>query len=224
MDALKLAQLMCSRLCHDLITPVGALSSGLEILHENLDNLDAELMDLTMQSAQNAAQRLMYYRAAFGFSGLNLFKTPPKVQELLAGYLKAAKITLDWSCAYPEALHEIFQERTRILLNVAGIMAECAPYGGTFHITITPTDSNQDLVYDFDLQGDLVALKSNNHLALRGELPEDTITPHNVQSYLTALFLDQKEAVLSLETSTPGHLRGRIVGVSVTAQKMGTLF
>lgn len=224
MDALKLAQLMCSRLCHDLITPVGALSSGLEIINENLDDLDSELMDLTIQSARNAAQRLIYYRAAFGFSGLNLFKTPSKIQELLTGYLNASRIKLYWSCTYPEPLSELFQERTRILLNVVGIMAECAPYGGTFNITIAPTVSCHDLVYTFDLTGDLVALKADNHQALRGELHEDNVSPHSVQSYLTAVFLEQKKALLSFDNSTPGNLKCQITGTSLAAKKIGTLF
>ena len=69
--ALELASLLCSRLCHDLLSPVGALSNGLELLAEEKDPAMRErCFELLEQSARTSADKLKYYRLAFGAAGL----------------------------------------------------------------------------------------------------------------------------------------------------------
>jgi len=224
MDSLKLAQLMCSRLCHDLITPVGAISSGLEIIADSIDNIDPELLDLTSYSSKNAAQRLMYYRAAFGYSGLSLFKTPEKIKELLEDFLETYKIKLEWTYTLPEHKGEAFTNHdARILLNIVGIMIECAPYGGTFHITIKETEA-QGLHLSFEITGELVGLKNENRLALTGILREDQVTPHSVQSYLTHIFLEDQKAHLTIKRASNEVLSIDVEKENAQDQHYGSLF
>jgi len=69
-DALELAALLCSRVCHDLISPVGAIVNGLEVLDDNPKPEDREFaLDLIRKSAKTASARLQFCRLAFGAAG-----------------------------------------------------------------------------------------------------------------------------------------------------------
>lgn len=82
-DPLFLAQLLCTRLCHDLSGPVGALANGVELIGGDPDMADAESLDLLAGSAAAAAIRLRVLRAAFGRpGGMETGELP----DLLAGW------------------------------------------------------------------------------------------------------------------------------------------
>jgi len=67
---MDLAALLCSRVCHDVISPVGAIANGIELLDEGADEETSEIaMDLIRSSAKNASARLQYARIAFGAAG-----------------------------------------------------------------------------------------------------------------------------------------------------------
>ena len=69
-DALELAALLCSRVCHDLISPVGAIVNGLEVLDDNPKPEDRDFaLDLIRKSARTASARLQFCRLAFGAAG-----------------------------------------------------------------------------------------------------------------------------------------------------------
>src|SRR5258708_6385053 len=69
-DSLELAALLCSRVCHDLISPVGAIVNGLEVLDDNPKPDDREFaLDLIRKSAKTASARLQFCRLAFGAAG-----------------------------------------------------------------------------------------------------------------------------------------------------------
>jgi len=68
--ALDLAALLCSRLCHDMLSPVGALSNGLELLADEKDaDMRGRIVDLLEQSAKTSADKLRFFRLAFGAAG-----------------------------------------------------------------------------------------------------------------------------------------------------------
>lgn len=70
LSSLDLASLLCSRLCHDLLSPVGALSNGLELLAEEKDpEMRKRCMELLEQSARTSADKLKFFRLAFGAAG-----------------------------------------------------------------------------------------------------------------------------------------------------------
>ena len=68
--ALDLAALLCSRLCHDLISPVGAIVNGIEVMEEDKDEeTKAFALDLIKKSAYQASAKLQFCRLAFGAAG-----------------------------------------------------------------------------------------------------------------------------------------------------------
>jgi histidine phosphotransferase ChpT len=70
MNAAEIASLLCSRLCHDLMSPVGALNNGIELLADEHDpDMRAKCMELLAESARTSANKLKFFRLAFGAAG-----------------------------------------------------------------------------------------------------------------------------------------------------------
>ncbi len=206
---------MCSRLCHDLITRVGAISTGLEIISENTDEVDSELMALTVNSAHNAVQRLIYYRAAFGFSATGNIDSPAKVELLLGGYLKSRKVNLKFIHGLSNDNQDMVQKYARIILNCVALIVEAAPYGGDLNIDIKTEKGG--FMCHIDMKGDLVGLKPENKHALEGRLSDSEITPYNVQGYLTNLLMDKKEVRLTFMENKKKHIALTIENTQNTA-------
>jgi len=129
-DALSLSALMSSRLCHDLINPVGALSSGLEVLAD--PSTDETMMeaaiDLIRSSAEKSVALLKYARLAYGASGGLGAELPyEEAHSVLKGMFAWAKAVLDWRVAPGYAP----KDEVKALLVLALAASDCAPRGGT---------------------------------------------------------------------------------------------
>ena len=99
LDGLDLAALLCSRVCHDLISPVGAVVNGLEVLEESKDDETKTFaMDLIKRSAQTASARLQFCRLAFGAAGsAGAAIDLGDAQGVARGFLEDGKTKLDLS-------------------------------------------------------------------------------------------------------------------------------
>ncbi len=134
-QALELASLLCSRLCHDLLSPVGALSNGLELLAEEKDPaMRQRCFELLEQSARSSADKLKFFRLAFGAAGgfgeAVPVTEPRALIEALAG--PSGRIALRWtmeSNTLPKAA-------VKILLNLSLIAIEALVRGGTLEIAL----------------------------------------------------------------------------------------
>lgn len=130
LDALTLSALMSSRLCHDLINPVGALSSGLEVLADpSMDETMKEAaIDLIRSSAEKSVALLKYARLAYGASGGMGAELPTEeAHAVLKAMFAWSKASLDWRIAPAHAP----KDEVKSLLVVAMAAADCAPRGGT---------------------------------------------------------------------------------------------
>ena len=100
--SLELASLMCSRLCHDMLSPVGALSNGLELLAEEQDpEMRQKCLELLEQSAKISTDKLKFFRLAFGAAGGFGEAVPVEEPQELINALASnnARITLNWALA-----------------------------------------------------------------------------------------------------------------------------
>jgi len=127
--ALDLAALLCSRLCHDLISPVGAIINGLEVMEEDKDEeTKAFALDLIKKSAGQASAKLQFCRLAFGASGSAGAQIELGDAERAArGLLEDGKATLVWNL--PRAL--VAKNRVKLLLNMLLVASAAIPRGGT---------------------------------------------------------------------------------------------
>ncbi|MGB5092777.1 MAG: histidine phosphotransferase family protein [Parvibaculum sp.] len=134
-SALELAALMCSRVCHDVISPVGAITNGLEVLADDDDDpeMRAHAMDLIAKSAAQASAKLQFARLAFGAAGsagaaLDL-QDARKVAE---GLMMSEKATLSWTA--PVAT--IGKDYVKLLLNMVLIGMAAIPRGGEVAVLV----------------------------------------------------------------------------------------
>ncbi len=132
-SSLDLASMLCSRLCHDMLSPVGAMANGLELLAEEHDStMRARIVELLEQSAKTSADKLKFFRLAFGAAGgfgeMVPVEEPRGLIEALAGNNK--RITVKWNVAAPA----LPKPAVKVLLNLSLFGIEALVRGGTLDI------------------------------------------------------------------------------------------
>src|SRR6476646_6636563 len=126
-EALDLAALLCSRVCHDLISPVGAIVNGIEVLEEEKDESTKEFaLDLIKRSAATASANLQFCRIAFGAAGSTGAQIDTgDAEKVTRGCMEADKTKIDWNL--PRAL--LAKHRVKLLLNMLVIAGQAIPRG-----------------------------------------------------------------------------------------------
>ena len=132
LEALDLAALLCSRVCHDLISPAGAIVNGLEVLEELKDEETKTFaLDLIKKSARTASARLQFCRLAFGAAGSAGAQIDTGDAESVArGFIEDDKVKLAWSV--PRVL--LPKNRVKLLLNMLVVAAQAIPRGGVLSV------------------------------------------------------------------------------------------
>ena len=181
-DALELAALLCSRVCHDLISPVGAIVNGLEVLDDNPKPEDREFaLDLIRKSAKTASARLQFCRLAFGAAGSAGAQIDlGDAQTMARGQIEDGKITITWNL--PRLL--LPKNRVKLLLNMLIIAQQTIPRGGTF--TIDPIGDGETMSFRVTAAG-LNARLPQNIADLLGTNSTASVDAHAVQPYYTRL-------------------------------------
>lgn len=134
-SALELASLLCSRLCHDMLSPVGALSNGLELLAEERDpQMRQRCLELLEQSARTSAGKLKFFRLAFGAAGgfgdMVPVAEPRALIEELAG--NNGRVALAWGVT----AEMLSKPAVKVLLNLAHLGIEALVRGGNLDIAV----------------------------------------------------------------------------------------
>jgi histidine phosphotransferase ChpT len=148
-DALDLAALLCSRVCHDLISPVGAIVNGLEVLDDNPKPEDRDFaLELIRKSAKTASARLQFCRLAFGAAGSAGAQIDlGDAQSMAKGHIEDGKVTLSWNL--PRLL--LPKNRVKLLLNMLIIAQQTIPRGGT--LTIDPVGEGEVMSFRITAAG-----------------------------------------------------------------------
>ena len=148
-DALDLAALLCSRVCHDLISPVGAIVNGLEVLDDNPKPEDRDFaLELIRKSAKTASARLQFCRLAFGAAGSAGAQIDlGDAQSMAKGHIEDGKVTLSWNL--PRLL--LPKNRVKLLLNMLIIAGQTIPRGGT--LTIDPVGEGEAMSFRITAAG-----------------------------------------------------------------------
>jgi len=131
---LRVASLLASRLCHDLVGPLGAVDNGLELIAEGGSMAD-EALTLAQRSAKRATSRLQYFRHAFGAAGGDSGFGASEAHAFAQSLLQNGEIQLEW----PESGGEALQPGTgRLLLNLLLLGVDCLPRGGRIRVVLRP--------------------------------------------------------------------------------------
>jgi len=189
LNASDLAALLCSRICHDIISPVGAINNGLELLDEG--GADEDAMRLIRTSARNASARLQFARLAFGAAGSAGMQIDTGDAETVANaYFANEKAELDWKgerALLPKA-------KVKLLLNLLLIANAGIPRGGK--LTVELHDLQTQPRFTLSANGPMVRVPARFLELHSGQAPSEPIDAHAVQPYYTLLLA--REAAMNI--------------------------
>ncbi|MGI9365020.1 MAG: histidine phosphotransferase ChpT [Rhizobiaceae bacterium] len=139
-SSLDLAALLASRVCHDIISPVGALANGLEVLEEDQGEEMREFaMELITKSAKSASAKLKFSRLAFGASGsAGASIDTGEAEEVVRLYMEGEKADMTWH----GVRSLVPKNRVKLLLNLVLLSLGAIPRGGTVGIEILGEGEN----------------------------------------------------------------------------------
>ena len=175
------ASLLCSRLCHDLLSPVGALNNGLELLADEHDpEMRQRCLDLLNESARASANKLKFFRLAFGAAGGFGDKVDTReARNAIEGLFgESGKVAIGWMIeegALPKPA-------VKVLMNLALIAGDALVRGGQLDIGAEEQDGKVEIVVR--AEGLRLVLDQELRSTLLGELGEDGVTPRGAAAYL----------------------------------------
>jgi histidine phosphotransferase ChpT len=183
LEALDLAALLCSRVCHDLISPVGAIVNGLEVLEEEKDEETKTFaMDLIKKSAGTASAKLQFCRIAFGAAGSAGAQIDlGDAANIARGFFEDDKTKLAWNL--PRAL--MAKNRVKLLLNMLLIAGQAIPRGGI--ITVDPIGSGENMGFKVTAAGTNARVPPAVPALLAGDAGGETLDAHRIQPFYAGL-------------------------------------
>src|SRR6476619_1263852 len=183
LDPLDLAALLCSRICHDLISPAGAIVNGLEVLEEGGDaETSTFAMDLIKKSARTASARLQFCRIAFGAAGSAGAQIDTgDAEKVTRGLMEDEKTKIAWNL--PRVL--LAKNRVKLLLNMMLLAAQAIPRGG--QLTVDPIGEGDAVGFKVTSTGTNAKVPQSIPPLLAGGSAEHPIDAHAIQPFYTSL-------------------------------------
>jgi histidine phosphotransferase ChpT len=184
LDALDLAALLCSRVCHDLISPTGAIVNGIEVLEEKDSDEETKTfaLDLIKKSARTASARLQFCRLAFGAAGSSAAQIDlGDAEGMVRGFLDDDKTKLTWHL--PRLL--LPKNRVKLLLNMLIIASQTIPRGGM--LTVDPVGEGDSMSFRITAAGLNARIPQAVAGLLQGRSESGTVDAHAIQPFYTGL-------------------------------------
>ena len=182
-ESLDLAALLCSRVCHDLISPVGAIVNGLEVMEDDNDQeTKAFAMDLIKKSVKQASAKLQFCRLAFGAAGSAGAQIDLGDAEKVArGFLEDDKTSIAWN------LPRLYmaKNRVKLLLNMLLIAGQSIPRGGK--LVVDPVGEGDAMGFRISATGGYAKVPQAVPELLAGGSHDGSVDAHAVQPYYTCL-------------------------------------
>jgi histidine phosphotransferase ChpT len=181
MNDIDFASFLVSRVCHDLVGPMGAVVNGLEVLEDERDAaMRADALKIVSQSATQALARLQFLRIAFGAAGsagaeLDL----GEVGRLVSGLLSGSKVKLEWQAArvnWPK-------DWAKLLMNATLLAADCLPRGGVVRVLTSETVASPS--FRIDASGPYAKVLDEVDKALQGDANHAPADARGIQPFLT---------------------------------------
>jgi histidine phosphotransferase ChpT len=197
------ASLLCSRLCHDLLSPVGAMNNGLELLADEHDpEMRKRCMDLLAESAKSAADKLKFFRLAFGAAGAFGTDVDPKEARLVIEPMVTAngRTTLEW--AVPT--HMMPKRAVKILLNLVLLANDALVRGGTLFVGAEARAGEQEIV--IQASGPKILMDAAIRDALTGQMDPLAVDSRTAAAWMAHTLALQGGGTVQLAEPDSEHL------------------
>jgi histidine phosphotransferase ChpT len=179
MNEIEFSALMVSRVCHDLVGPLGAVVNGLEVLEDERDAaMREDAIRLVASSANQALARIQFMRIAFGAAGsagaeLDL----GEMGRLVQGLLEGGKVKLEWNV--PQAYWP--KDWAKLLMNASLLGADCLPRGGLVKVDAEAGAPR----FRVHASGMVARMPEEVERTLKGAEPVAPLDARGIQPYLT---------------------------------------
>ena len=211
MKSHEFASLLCSRLCHDLLSPVGALNNGIELLSDEHDpEMRARCIDLLGESARASANKLKFFRLAFGAAGgfadeVDTREARVAIEGLFGG---EGRIQLGWMVDEPT----MSKAALKVLLNLVLIASDALVRGGRLDVGAEKHGDGLDIV--IRAEGPRIVLDPELKKALSGESSEEQIAPRAAAAWLVHCLVSEGQGEVQVMDNEEGML---LMGASLPA-------
>ena len=176
-----LAAHLAGRLCHDLISPVSAIVSGLDLLDDpSAQDMREDAMNLIAQSARKLAAALSFARVAYGSSASAETFDPRDLEVLTRGVFSHVRAELDWAVG----VDRLPKPAARTLLNLAQLGVTALPTGGIAHLSLH--EGGGETRIELKARGPRARLRPEAQAGLRGETSTEGLPGQWVQPYYLA--------------------------------------
>jgi histidine phosphotransferase ChpT len=193
----RVLELLAARFCHELVSPIGAVNNGVELLAEEDPEFVKEAVKLIGQSGRTAGQRLQFYRFAYGSASGGGSAEP---RDLVLGLLDGAKTRLEW---HSEAA-ALPREWQRLACNMVVLANEALPRGGIVTVGVRPEGGKAGAGSSVMVAGagESVNLTAEMQAALSRSVAVEDLSSRSVQAYFTATLGEQLGAKVEVATAT----------------------
>lgn len=186
-DPVEFASILCSRLCHDLLSPVGSINNGLELMaDENDPQMRAQVMELLGESARTSANKLKFFRLAFGAAGgFGDQVDTREAKAALEGLFSAnSRLEIGWLVAAPT----LAKPAIKVLLNLSMIAGDALVRGGRLDIGAEENGGRTEIVVR--AEGERLIVDEGVRRALEGSLPENELAPRVAAAWLSRAIVE----------------------------------
>lgn len=187
---LSILELVCSRLCHDMVGPVGAATNGIELLRELSTAQTDDIIDMTDASTRTAWRRLEFFRVAFGYAGGRGGWGTTELGKLAQGMLTDSRVTLEWRVG--ASIDELQSRGGKLVLNLLLLVAEAMPRGGT--LTVTLARKGDAIGVSMHGEGPNAAMNPRVANTVQGKIPPGELDSRVILAHLAYLQIGDAEA------------------------------
>lgn len=180
MANIDFAAILCSRLCHDLVSPVGAINNGLEILHEEQEpSMKEAVLDLIEKSTKQTSNKLQFFRLAFGAAGgFSASLDVRECEKAMRAFLEGSKVELEWDMQVSSGPKSFI----KVLLNLGLVVSEALIRGG--HLKMSAWQEGSQMKMVVAGQAGKVILQKAIQESLAGSLGEEEVDPRAAPAFL----------------------------------------
>ncbi len=212
---MRVLDLLASKLCHDLISPVSAINNGVELIEDIGLSVQDEAMNLIGNSAAQASRRLKLFRIAYGRAGSEDALPERDVRPVVEQYFMGGKTKIFWPEGEGLGTFPETRGALKVLINALIMSEEILAYGGS--IALQRLSGDDKIGCRVEVTGRGAAMSSAFASALEGETPIEDLSPRTIQPYITGRFAgcfglqishlspEQDRLDLLLEASPPAY-------------------
>lgn len=202
-DTALLTELIASKICHDLTSPVGAVSNGVEIMEEM--GAETDVVSLIAFSAAQAGAKLKTLRMAYGLGGADDSIKLELIHQTYGEYVEGdGRVKQDWD-PYMDIGFEKRRGFPKLLMCSLILAGEALPKGGT--VSVTPEENDTLLI---TAQGENAALKPNVFETLERKMAVQDLDPTLIHPYISRLFADKYDYEITIDDSRDNFILLRL--------------